>query len=338
MKKYISIILLIFSFSLNAQDLKSKTRPDIFDALKEHSNYKPGANIPRVTGRFNPPKFLEAIKKDAPLLIAQLEYAYPGAKFVFMGRDTQLLADVLDAFYLSIGQKDRVVKLGVSKPTLANLDNSQVMKYLEYYGLNLKTIEKNPSFILVDTVSSGETIDGILISGRQGRSLLQTIYSEWIKAGNDAKKLLSKVNMVGLLVSTFHSDDPSNKKRFKKINKLDEINRKNESIVSEDINKIGRNFVIGAIPDTANLINEAGYDHHTGAWHNKFQNPVLKNGNLLPNPGSLTDISERKSIVWMQHQLIDLIRNADFIQRTFKEAKRLGIEFSTTLSCRSAYK
>jgi hypothetical protein len=53
-------------------------------------------------------------------LVNDLEFLYPGGMYVFVGRDSADFADALDFFYLSLGQRCRVWRLGASRQLWGN--------------------------------------------------------------------------------------------------------------------------------------------------------------------------------------------------------------------------
>ncbi len=310
--------------------LSSATRPKISEVKKFHAAGKRSQATLVSGGRFNLKFFRDSLEQGAPQFIAKLEKAYPNGTFVFMGRDTQLIADMVDAFYESIGQKGRVVQLGVSKPTLVGMDADSIMSYLEYYDIKLDSLSEKSPTILVDTISSGEVIGGSLISGRQGRFILQTVYKKWMDNGKNPTELLNRFNMIGMQVSTFQDGDPSNAKRYRRIDRLQEATLANSNFLTSpgiDKNAIGNNFVIPLISDTRELFNEAGYDHFTATWHDKYQSPKLVDGKLLPNPGSLMPKEYRDSVLWIQHEIIDIVDMPSFKDRVLEEARKLGVVF-----------
>lgn len=338
----------LLGFSVSAQEsLESMIfRPRIQDVLPYQETYTAPSGVPVSGNRLSFDYFKTSIQKGAPQFIAKLEKAYPNAIFAFVGRDTQAIADVTEAFYLSIGQKNRVVQVAVSGPTLAGMNDTQVLKYLENFGFDLKNLDAKRPFIFVDTISRGEVIDGALISGRQGRNLLRIIYQAYKKTGGSLRGLLKKVNMIGLRVSTFAADKRDNQNRYYDISELEKAYEANKQMFESNafnVDRVGYDLVIPIIKDTAEIFNESGYDHFTGAWHDKFQSPVAEKSALVPNPGPATDISIRRSVLWFQHQIIDIVNSSDFRKKVMAEAAKLGVTFENLtldqqlISCRVVY-
>jgi hypothetical protein len=329
-KFLLATILMSANAYAQSELLNNPLRPRISEVLDYHEGYQPEQRVPLSGDRLNYGHFRNAIMDGAPQFIAKLEKAYPGATYAFMGRDTQVISDVVEAFYLSIGQQNRVVQIGASKTTFQGLSDQDTVEYLKYFGLDLDKVDESKPFILVDTISSGEVIDGVLISGRQGRHLLQVLYQEWINRGRNPVDLLNKVNMVGMQVSTFKTGEIGNTERYMdvtRIGNIEEINRANafKFFRQQTTSRMGLDFVLPLIPDTQMVFNESGYDHYTGAWHDRFQPPLRTEEGMVPNPGPLTHELYRKSILWLQHQVIDIVGDVNFHRRVEQEVIRSNV-------------
>ena len=61
-------------------------------------------------------------------IIEDLEKFYPGGMYIFMGRDSADIGDAVDLAYLKMGQRCRVIRLGVSKNSWWN-DNGDAKTY-----------------------------------------------------------------------------------------------------------------------------------------------------------------------------------------------------------------
>lgn len=333
MKRNLLILALLISNLAFAKDnlLNSTLRPSISEVQKAIETLQIPNNVLVRGDRFALQHFRTTLEQDAPQFVARLEKANPHATFLFLGRDTQLISDVVNAFYLSIGQSNRVKQVGVSSPTLAGADEDTIMKYLEQYGITIENLKKsNRPMVLIDTISKGEVIDGELISGRQGRVLLQVVYKKWIEAGLDPKELVKKFMLVGMQVSTFRVGNADNNLRYRDISEINlaiELNQQKLDGDQKNNQKIGRNFVVPLIQDTRNLFNEAGYDHFTATWHDKYQPPILKEGKYIQNPGPQMPIEYRWSVLWMQKEIVNFVFTENFKSRVLAEGRNIGVEF-----------
>jgi hypothetical protein len=304
------------------QILAMKEIPNMEVIERSSSNIYEREGIPISGKRLNFEHWLSVIVSGGPKFVAQLEYAYPGATFAFMGRDTQALAGLVEAFYLSIGQKDRVVRLGMSKGTILDSEGNlavsdfQIVKFLKSNGFSFDHIEKAPPFILVDTVSTG--------GGTQGRTLLDAAYTTyWKNGGRNPALLLSKLNMLGLVVSTFNGTLYDFKNRDAIFDELTEL----YSRPSFDGDFFGRHKIL-MIPRAHQDFHEAGYDHFTGAWNSSY-GPMRKDeyGNLRATIGAARQNSERLSVLWYLKRIQQAAARKSFLEDVLIEARVLGYEF-----------
>src|SRR5437868_13584690 len=105
---FLTLISLLISVSAFAQSeqqqsiINKKLRPTPELLLSKKEYLKDFDSTPFTTDLFS---------EEIPTLIVSLEKAFPGAKYAFLGRDMDLVADAVEAFYLSIGQTDRVARI-----------------------------------------------------------------------------------------------------------------------------------------------------------------------------------------------------------------------------------
>ncbi len=258
--------------------------------------------------------WLQVMLEKGPELIAAMEKTFPGATWACVGRDMEAIGDLLEAFYLSIGQEGRVARLGVSKPTFQNLDPVMMLKFLENKGLNIPEVQRGHPFIFVDTVSQGY--------GRQSAEMLDIVYKEYAKSGKNAADLLRKVNIFGLIVSTFQG-------KANPFQNVEEHLQKNEARLRANPQEDNfKTHTIITFHDPGKTFNEAGYAHYTGAWHD-VNGPLVRDGDgkIRSSPGHLSQLNLRKSILWLQRELLANVKKESFLSRVRQEAQKLGYEF-----------
>ncbi len=333
-KKMISILALILAtphLMASSGDLEKvmaqEFRPSVEQVQALQSDIRKTYTTPVRVNHANWPHFTKAAEVKAPAFIAQLEKAYPGATFGFLGRDTQALADITESFFQSIGQKDRTRQVGLSRTSFDGLSDQDIVDFLKYYGFDLSRIEDQHPFILVDTISRGDSDGQVLVSGRQGRQILAAVYRTYQKQGGSLKKLLKKFNMIGLQVSTFvaHAD---NEARYGSLDEQSDIYKYNKELLSNVSDKnIGRDMKLVLLPDTNYKFNELGYDHFTYAWHDRYGVPQRQNDVLVPVAGQAMPAEYRSSILWFQDVLITMTGSEKFKQEVFSEATKLGYKF-----------
>lgn len=155
----------------------------------------------------------EWIYEHLPMAIAKLELIYPGATWAALGRDAASIADLLEAFYMGMGESsDRVVRINASTETFEFNKYSNAaertrlfMKMLKGQGLNLNNKKMRP-FVFIDRTSYSN-------SGHisQSTQLMEMIYDHFTKTTRlSAEKLFKKVSMVTSTTSTraMESTDP----------------------------------------------------------------------------------------------------------------------------------
>ena len=146
--------------------LERTSRPRVHDVLEVLQGKSPDRNPIEVDfnagwsipGRsFNPTKeqFRELLRLEVPLTIARMEKAFPGARWVAVGRDASTLGDVLDAFYISIGQPGRVKFLSISTGSYG--DTTLFLRYLRELGVpkNEQELAHAVPIVFLDRTSYG---------------------------------------------------------------------------------------------------------------------------------------------------------------------------------------
>lgn len=91
--------------------LNRNNRPTIQDVITAFDNNLP-PNNPFST--FIEDLNIDAVRKSAITSIVELEYAYPGAIYAFLGRDASRMADIFETFYLVHQMPNRVIRLNAS--------------------------------------------------------------------------------------------------------------------------------------------------------------------------------------------------------------------------------
>lgn len=329
MKRVTFFLLLILFSSIgwsNPTLLDSLERPTVEQIL---ANQKELAKFPRkhtltsadrylgnghASLAFNYTYWLDSLLAGGPKFIAQIEKAFPGATWAFMGRDSAVLADMVEAFYLYIGQKNRVVRVGMSKETLSKSSAEQFEKYIEELGFDFNDLHNKNPFILIDTVSSG--------FGRQGRALLKIAYARHAKEGGHPAELLNMFNMIGVVVSTFNDQEfpISRSETYLEQMKVKIANTPNAQIDFDSEQLLTYN-------EQKDYFGEAGYEHYTGAWHQSFKGLIATNGRVSAQPGKLLDEKYRINVLQFQLDIIERVMTDEFLERVRQEADDIDFKF-----------
>lgn len=321
------LTLLIKAHSATYEELlKQESRPSVSQVSQLLEYWHPPALSSQTTGlhvdklvkdsldlHYNFPKWFQVLMENAPKMIATFERSFPGATWVFIGRDMAIFADLFEAFYTSIGQNNRVARLKMSSGTLEGLTDELAYKFLKS---NLFDETSEFPYVFVDAVSRG--------GGRQGRALINSIYA---MAGPEAQaKLAWLIAFIGLKVSTSSIDDNpvENAHNFLRTNKP---NRDTVFTYCD-----GRDYKANAYFG----MNEAGYSHWTGAWHGPHgrlktdEEPI--SASILPMVllGATDDAAiqrVRASVLTFQAHVISYARLKEFQDKVLSEADKLDYIF-----------
>ncbi len=265
---------------------------------------------------YQPEHWVKVMLKHGPTLIAAMEKAFPGATWAFIGRDSQAIADMLEGFYLSIGQQNRVVRLMVSKASFNGVTPQTLVHFVLEHGFSFKDIKHREPYVFVDTVSTG--------GGQQGRMFLNALYSYYANhlKGKPAD-LIKKLNMFALFVSTFRSA-PVPSSAIKSVSRDLEIQF---SLTGDRPHNFGDEFKLTGFSENQDKSNEAGYEHFSGAWTESFGPIVSIDGKLKATPGNITDLRTHENILWMQKEIWNAVNSETFHHQVYEAAKKLGYEF-----------
>ena len=272
-----------------------------------------------VDQRVNIDLWLPKLLGNGPKLIAAFEKTYPGARWVFLGRDGLPWADLFEAFYLSIGQPDRVIRVGISKPSMVNVTDHTLLRLMAQEGIDLDRLPSQSPVVFVDSVSTG--------FGRQGRRLIATLYREWIRRGRDPLEIVNKVDMIGLIVSTFRGRE--NDFRLKPLHQFMQslllMNLEQQPNLNTD--EIWPRLQVLTYPQEAQLANESGYTHFLGAWHDSFGEITEGPYGLSAKPGISSSLTVKKEIVWIQSQIWNFVNTGACLRQVQQESAALGVKF-----------
>lgn len=289
-----------------------------WDNLEERRSLK---NLRSPNGARTIDSWLQLATKNFPVLLAQLEKHFPNGRYAFIGRDVAIMADLFESYYLSLGQTDRVVRIGFSKPSILGKKPTDIFAYLNSKGITLESLSSRP-LVLIDTVSTGQ--------GRQGRAILNSVYREWKKKGGNPIGLLRKVQMVGLIVSTYSGKE----------NPIQDFGRTVENMKRKWKQKLPSQFNRSIPPftfkDQGHSFNEIGYEHWTHAWHGRF-GPIHRNdsGFTITLPGSPNLLDQRRSVLLFQKRILDWVKSKEVKRAITREFKFLGISKPANAPIRS---
>lgn len=316
--------------------LSQRQRPTMAEVEKLVEEFKFPSNIPvdanwisqnGYDSRIDIKAWTKILLDYAPHVIAKLEATYPDAVWVFLGRDGMAFADVLEAFYLSIGEKNRVIRFGVSKASMGTLTKKAVLANFKRLGYDIDSATKNksPALIFVDTVSSG--------NGRQGRQILSTIYSYLLKGHKiDFKKLIRKINMVGLVVSTHGGGHLPVEDQSTYYSNYDQLIDSLPARI-QSASQLAQQHTFMSIQQAQLDANESGYTHYIGAWHDSFGGVAKSKGNYEIAIGKQFAPEMKLSILWTQAEIWRAVKSESFLKSVNSERKKLNLRPITRGGC-----
>ncbi len=125
--------------------LAYKYRPSVAEFLNEFGGRMPSPSMFKDERR-------EMIASSGPGVIAALEYVYPQGIYAALGRDSFLLADIIEAFYLRYGMPGRAAYLHASTSTVTSLaGRNSLVEFLKSNGFG----QAERPFVIMDRTSMG---------------------------------------------------------------------------------------------------------------------------------------------------------------------------------------
>lgn len=244
--------------------------------------------------------------------IALAELIYPGATWAFLGNDTRLTADPVEAFYLSIGQRDRVVPLTGSGPTIRIDDSGLLAKFLDSAGFDAKNPLSRPPFIILDGTSYTET--------SQIRYLLKAGYQAYAKNGGKPVDLLTKFNALNTFVRIDFKSGPdilADRDQY-----LDE-QRTHLKTSADPFSSNSHDGIPNQLLGTGNLASM-----HRNYWHSGY-GPIIQDahGRWIGSTPWEAGADHKRWILAYLYELYQQVSRPEFLPLVQTAAKRLGYEF-----------
>lgn len=303
-----SIVLLLailvspFAFA-SMQDLINQhaTRPTMSQVAEELKNDK------SISAR---PDLIFQSFDNVAKFIAEIEWAYPGAIYMPLGRDVAVLGDMLDAFYLSQGQKGRVMRLNASGPSL-QVSDQFIVSFVKSSGVDIKNLLSGPSYVVFDVTGYN------LPKGSQCTRILHAIYNEYVNQGGNAKDILKKF----AFFNTYPNQDSL------KVNPG--VDR--EAYFQEQSAYLERHpMSIPQRPFSSSVYvkSTADFFNYVGEWHLSFG--VLQgrpDGSVTALPKGFHSEEIRTQTLSAMIAMFDVVRSEAFLKKIQSRAKELGYEF-----------
>lgn len=128
-------------------------------------------------------------------LILSLEVAFPGQTYGFLGRDMDMVADAVDAYYLKKGQPGRVTRIKFSTPSTQGATAESVVGLLQNNGLDTDKKNKSPKgLVMIDYTSFA--VHGRTGGASQSRQIFAHVIAGLQKEGMTPEQVVSRFNVM----------------------------------------------------------------------------------------------------------------------------------------------
>ena len=244
-----------------------------------------------------------AIFTTLPIAIAKLELAYPGAIWGCLGRDAADIADLLDAFYMGMGQKGRVARVNISRGSVLNVNTSLLIQMFKELGMDIDNSETMRPFILLDRTNYQDY--------SQSYVLMKEIYTYFVSTtGKHPSLLFPKVNMVS---STNGMDILDPEEFFEELKTKGDRSQKNFPIF------------IGKVAELAPFTDKT-------PWHDTFMDLTkYPDGRIGGTIGRPEPEEKREAIIETMIKSQRAVITREFQDAVRAEAKKLGYDFDKRL-------
>ena len=242
------------------------------------------------------------IRETLPKTIAHLEKAHPGATYAALGRDVVQMSDALEAYYSSIGQPHRSVRIDASTASFTGNDKDIVSFVEQTTPLDYAKLHERP-FVVYDNTSYG--------ANSQSRKLMRALYGGLHAAGKTSRDHADKLTLTTIYQGYGAPLLPANAAR------ADSALARHVADEQAALGDTGLGPVnILAIPGM-------GYGLE---WHGSF-GPMVRTGDVVrttPTPGGSPQ--SRESILWEAHEMLKIVESPEFRSAVERESQALGIQ------------
>lgn len=295
--KKLSFLLVILSNFLTAETFEDLLQQERRPTIAEVSNalaLQPNSDILRLSDHWN--QMFRKVGKDLPKLIAMLEGLVPGARYFALGRDVVNAADVLEAYFHSIGQADRVGRIPLSRESFP-LTQSDIESVLEGAGMRFDELGVRPQ-IIFDVTRLGLK--------SQSTQVLRAAFQRGINQGISAEDLAGKLLVASTLCGQYYY-----------------LSTREQFVL--DQRQLITTYGYPAIPLNISL---AAPWKNNNAWHKRFGSLHQgKSGFLEGTPGKAAGLELKKQILATQARLILTVRDSKIVEEVKAQAREIGYEY-----------
>lgn len=253
------------------------------------------------------------VVETMPRFIAAFERVYPGATYGGLGRDSARVVDILDAFYLQIGQPGRAIRLNASGNSLRASTSGELVKFLESNGASLNP--KNTKFtplVIFDATSFNE--DG----GSQSTSLLQAALQKWKRNRGTAEGFLQRINVIATQIYEENPIDAD----------LDVA-----AVFVRQAEQLEESKLSSHQTETFSFIEAQVINYGGNFWHETFPSLALnkftgKYEGVVPQTDPVRYRAQRIQVLGHIFDAIRLTRSKKFLDNVRAETAALGFRFN----------
>lgn len=298
------------SFGQNAsQDelINQSRRPSVSKIISNTSNfelYSAGSDNGRPT----------VINKYLPEMIISLEKAFPGGTYAFLGRDMDLIADAVDAYYQSIGQEDRVKRIEFSTPSLNNSNSKLVTEFLTQLGLDSDGVTNKGAFVIIDYTSYSNTGRNNSSFPSQARYIFQGVVEQMKRNGLDENDILKRVNIATMDTNARQNIELSNA-----------LSDDRSNFLEDQVKSLKENGKIDRITYLPAGGESMAYDSE---WNDKY-GPIMTTdkGTLITTPMSTYSYSTKATVFLQMVKVISNVLSTEMQKRIEALAIQNGVTF-----------
>lgn len=256
-------------------------------------------------------QFIKLAEKIGPDVIAQFEKIFPGMNYAALGRDAVLLGDMLDAYYQSIGQMDRIYRINASGASLTGNPDDLVDFVKHQTKFDSKKSEEYPGLVIFDS----------------------TRWEDHSKHTSQSKLFMDAVYKACLAHPDCHPDMLLEKFNFLNVGaQRPDMYKRN--IYSSNFNlynfhvDLVEDLIKGNSPTKIMSLSIPLKFIYSDPFHDTFQKLTrYPDGQIYALPGKLKDESERRSVIRTQIALYHSVTNHYFNEKVLLHAQQYNYVF-----------
>ncbi len=307
------IFLSVLAQAQNAKQLaiiEQNARPDVATILKD----------PDLTADFavrfrDPNGKVKNISTYLPQFIVAFEKAYPGGTYAFLGRDMDLIADAVEAYYLSIGQKNRVRRIRFSTPSLTGATAELLTNFLVQEGLDLTPgVSLKPPFVIIDYTSYADHGRNNASFPSQARHIFKNVAKTMSAKGLSPSEIISRFSVATLCSKVKNGNSI-----------LDPLNTDHRALAESQAKSLATSGDLNRL-----ILLNAGEDAmaYYSEWTGKFGSIRMSaNGTLSTSPISTESFEDKKLVFSGIIQVTNIAKTPDFKARVAALARQHGVNF-----------